>query len=486
MATSITPDERKCFIMTSTERASEDILKEYLQPIVNVKPPAKITLEEFIEISDNFAIPFPVQTARAKVLLKNGYEKEALEKYINSAYPLVHERQLPLLAAFLHYKKTHGRKREKELYSSLDLLGLVSRLLRKRPVVFFKSSDSYLLRDGSEGCEGFEDIGHSHESPRLPIQEYMTYDEIKLSALMCVSSWSPFINNGSRHNRGVLGQAGDHEAEGVIVGMVGTRFEREGVMEWQDCLVTPEQNTKERGYGDDAPQKRWLVREWGKLWDAGPLPTWKQVQQDAEGNFVHLTSHMMLNAKVYKARIRLSAEVLLGEASSRAAAAGKRAYVHVVGLGLGVWQVSAQQEQLFVDAWGSALASADTTHIGHVDFSWIKAKTCHGAGDGEEFPGTKVVLHFSQRALHDPVPADTLLVDSFAWDGNSLPGNEYWKGMLSASGDPAAACSSGVAELHNALINPLVCAENLHVVAGGRVEHIAQYAARLTGGRDTS
>ena len=38
-------------------------------------------------------------------------------------------------------------------------------------------------------------------------------------------------------------------------------------------------------------------------------------------------------------------------------------------------------------------------------------------------------------------------IPQYAWDGNAFPGNEYWLGMLTASGDPAAACCSNMPEL---------------------------------------
>lgn len=56
-----------------------------------------------------------------------------------------------------------------------------------------------------------------------------------------------------------------------------------------------------------------------------------------------------------------------------------------------------------------------------------------------------------------------LLVVSFAWDSNALPGNEFWCETLHTSSDPAAACSTQVAELHNWHINSMVRAKNLRV-----------------------
>jgi hypothetical protein len=54
----------------------------------------------------------------------------------------------------------------------------------------------------------------------------------------------------------------------------------------------------------------------------------------------------------------------------------------------------------------------------------------------------------------DIYPKELTLFESYAWDGNSFPGNEYYFNKLSDSGDPAAICSCDAAYYHNAYANP--------------------------------
>ena len=77
----------------------------------------------------------------------------------------------------------------------------------QRPLVFVGDSDYYLLRNGESGAGiwtliGQEDHLKSSHDNVPSIKEYMTYDEIKLAALLQVSSFVKPINSGFRENCG--------------------------------------------------------------------------------------------------------------------------------------------------------------------------------------------------------------------------------------------------------------------------------------------
>ena len=86
------------------------------------------------------------------------------------------------------------------------------------------------------------------------------------------------------------------------------------------------------------------------------------------------------------------------------------------------------------------------------------------------------MIRFSRRdpaAKLEGDDAGKLVVAMFAWDSNSYVGNEYWEGMLSASGmyyclqlirrslhftgDPAAAACSTIPDLLNPDVNRNIC-----------------------------
>lgn len=127
-----------------------------------------------------------------------------------------------------------------------------------------------------------------------------------------------------------------------------------------------------------------------------------------------------------------------------------------MGIGLGVWQVIPLQAKWMVEVVQDILKNHKFPNISDVDFSWFPpdVKEATDLQDGKKFNGVKI--HFSSRnpAAKLEGANEKLIVASYAWDGNAFPGNEYFSGMLTASGDPAAASCSIISEIQNPLINP--------------------------------
>lgn len=395
--------------------------------------------------------------------------------------PLCHAQANSLIERFLENKQRNGNAIERAVYCGMSAAAFYRRLLTKRPLMFMTGFDRYLLRDGKTVGNGamapprFDDIGTERELAPLVLADYQSYEEMELSALLGVSVPTHFINKGHRANRGVLGAEGSFEPKGIYVALVGSRFEREGLMEWKHMVVTPSQNTTEKGYGASdiacgGCVDKAMLREWAKLYGLDHFPTYEAVCAEhaatvaAAGRFVKLgATAKFLDTAVYRARCELVAEMFLTEANDRAESAKAKAFCHAVGLGLGVWQVSPIQVQLQVDAYAAAAARLDLPHVGELHFSWFEgASSCGSVASSGNLcakDGTAIRVVFDRRDPAEPLPGRApdglpwLLVAQYAWDGNSYAGNEYWGRALDASGDPAAACCSFIPELQNPDVN---------------------------------
>lgn len=367
-------------------------------------------------------------------------------------YPVAPSAARALFRAFLEIKREKGSLVEQRLYANMDECGLMTRLMLKRPQVFMNANDQWLLRTLQQGAGRWDTVGTDYEQAPLVLDDYLSYDEIALSALCGASGRTYFINSGDRHNCGR--RRYDCEPEGIYVGLVGCRFERENFMEWRHMVVTPEQNRLDQGYGSPQGSDA-LLQAWAAFYGIECFPSFEQAAEQPERFLrVHLHGAMAyLDALVYTRRVEITAQLFLQEANGRAEKVGKRAYCHVVGLGLGVWAISPDQNELFVNAFLNTVPKLDLPNVVDLDFAWIV-----GTRPSEIYhdrQGNPITIVFSKRdpaaQLHDP---SKLLVASFAWDANSYPGNEYWLGSLDASGDPAAAACSAIGELFNPDINP--------------------------------
>ncbi|KAI8117786.1 hypothetical protein CVS40_10393 [Lucilia cuprina] len=444
--------------------------RKLLKQCETIKKPEnkEVDINEFKRKSSNFPLEFGTNTCRVLSQPKERYP--FIQKQIASAYPVIHERVLQLYLDFLEHKCKYGTALEKELYEKLSLICFIQRLLTQRCASFFGRNDKFLLLSRERGCSGFMDVGTAQEKPPLILKNVLSYDEIKLSALLSVSSHTELINNGNRQNCGVIEKNKSLiERSGVVVGIIGARLTRRDVMEFQDIIIAKTQNTKENGYGfgiaeDTTNSKHKDYRRIWKQFYEEPDFLYNQVIKDGKRFGASKNKDDIFDNLIMKKRYTISFDTLLLEAEARAKSEGKQAYVHVVGIGLGVWKAAEQQEQIFLQTFTQRVKYLlpQLQHIGVLHFSWFSLSECGELKNGyvfksETHPQGGIRCFLSKRnpadKLKTPENDNMLLVISYAWDGNALPGNEFWMKMLKSTGDSSTACSTLITELHNPHIN---------------------------------
>jgi hypothetical protein len=382
---------------------------------------------------DKLKVPPPIKSNSV-----TNFDVKVVRNDAESTRIIVHPRFPNLVQNFLSHKRAFGSEVEKAFYKtpeSFTWQDEVSRLIDNRSLVFMGRSDYTVLRDGiimsrtpSKSTLEWDRNGTNaqHLNKYLKLDEYLSYDEIMLGSLIGVSGPSHFINDGNRYNHGKTAKKGSFEPRGIITGLVGARFEREDRMDSVHVLAPVEHPHQD-------PRLSRIFQDFFC------------VEKDPTKPF---------DFSMYIARMQVTAELLLLEANERAKDADRKAYTYVVGLGLGVWMYDPEQAIYYMDSFVRAFNKLTLSHISTVDFAWINVPVWCQSNVEQAAANHSIRVKFSQRNPAEKLGTDELLVLSYAWDGNAFPGNEYWEGSLSGSGDPAAACMSTIGQLHNPLVNP--------------------------------
>lgn len=437
---------------------------------------AQALCDELIERSSAFErttrVAFPTSANRLVTLVASQrLSATQVAEHAASVRIGVLARLLPVIDAFLEWKRSDDARAgsatsraffKRNVPSSDEFL---IRLVRDRPLAFLTRHDKSLLRNGI-GLAGdqFVKIGTEAEDASVALADYIGYDEMLFSALLTVSSYVAFINDGARDNCARPGADGSFQADGVCIGAVGARFERDDLMESLFVLIDPRRSTEANGYGARANaggQHAPLCRLFAPLFNVPHFPTWDEASADKSGRFVALRTGRLFDTVAYAARIRLTIDTILLEANSRAQEHGsgdKVAHVRVCGFGLGVWAAAkALQSRIFVEQVEQSVASHSLRRVGTICMMYFddaaQSERVHDGATLVDRKGHRVRVAFGNVNQAAPVAANELLVTTFAWDGNSFVGNEFWLGMLGASGDPAAACCSTIPEIQNPHIN---------------------------------
>lgn len=404
------------------------------------------------------------------VSLSNFVDKsKEIEEMANKTMPIINKECVKLIEEFIKLKKNDGTDIEKKIYSDMTIHKFVKRAITKRPLSFVSGADIALLKDGTKTRNFGENIGSSDD--KVYNYEYLSYDEMLISSMILISCYTYFINNGRKDNNGQVDDKNSIEEKGMLMGVIGPRFEKENKMDWMTLLVTPVQNTEENGYGKNADEKMYktkFLRMLAKqMFGIEYFPTYKEaienpldyIETDIEccdtiNN--NIKSYVpLLNVSNYKKRLRLVYEPFIKSAEIKGINENKSVYVHAVGIGLHSWKISDVQHTLTIDVFYDILMSFNLKHVKMFNIRGVDHTENDKIKHNDLINGVKVT--FTERNLADKLKDDMLLVGMFSWDSNAYVGNEYWMGHLSSSSDPRAASCSLISTLANPDINEKLC-----------------------------
>lgn len=394
-----------------------------------------------------------------KAKKKKGFNTLFVQEYLDKIKSLDQQRQIihiPTLRSIIKMLSKVTKSEFLESFNSTTVIipdidmfnreeeSSIKRRITERPLVFYMENDTYLLANGQEGYG----LHLPNGSPTKA--NIKSYSELAKNALVSYGGKVHLLNQGSRTNKGRYDpNDSSYVKTAYYVGCVGARFEKPHHMEFPHLFF------QKNGYHFShypTPDN-----ETAKLASIlyGPHKNTDKMEPTT-------TPNLYFNLTRYRQRMAYTIIPFLTYADTVSYHEKKPVYVHAVGLGTGAWApanidpriLERAQLQIYIDY----AESHPYSKIEYIDLSYMlqgeqvlyeKNKTLIFNSLNNPFSKSKTIGGVPDGLSVDK---DHVVVAMYAWDSYSFPGNEYWLGALSASGDPAAACCSTLPIVHNSLL----------------------------------
>eukprot|EP01125_Pyxidicula_operculata_P006029 TRINITY_DN2108_c0_g2_i3.p1 TRINITY_DN2108_c0_g2~~TRINITY_DN2108_c0_g2_i3.p1 ORF type:complete len:308 (-),score=66.52 TRINITY_DN2108_c0_g2_i3:20-943(-) len=291
-------------------------MEEILDDLPDVSKYPENPIEWLLNASKQFqkVIEYPTKGNTFETILNKFPErKDEIVQHVEGTRIIASQDIISLIQNFLSIKRESTQLCERELYKDMTVDQFITRVFAKRPLFFYTSHDIAMLRslNGAVG-DTWLSVGkdEGEEEGDISLKQYMSYDEMAISALIGLSTPAFFINPGSRDNAGRVAQQGTFNERGIYVGLVGARFERPRKMESLFCVVSKDYNIPKYGFGlenicEDIDLRRYLIM-WATFYDQYKVdsygnkvycwPTYDEVRQlEIESNEEFSKRHVITN-----------------------------------------------------------------------------------------------------------------------------------------------------------------------------------------------
>lgn len=313
-------------------------------------------------------------------------------------------------------------------YASWTREKIVTRLLRSRVEVYYRADNAW--HDNRLDLAG---IGEKSYKRAILDQheDYLLPEEGPLAALFAMRFSTRVFNDLARTNKAFKQDNSKHVHRAFVYGLVGARLEMDGKKPVGDypMLTGSSRNPIEEAIADELSQ---IFKEISK-----------GVLHDGDA------FSSMYIARTYVVMSNFFYDLQKGEHTRH-----RKFLVRLMGIGLGVWGESYKRAKSDYRT-GLLLAIRDCVRKDGPVVAIENMRLDQGDTMCEK------MLIESIADLNIPIewdimtnmlvplskekyPSATDVAITFAWDGMSMPGNEYWTAELDASMDPAAVCATDI------------------------------------------